>query len=229
MEFDYYYNNVPGDGLCRNNLIYTSLMSKDQKTFCQWYYNDPVYHKKENQVVDPALMNEKWARELCYLNFMATHYPDLVPEIKEIDLINKKIYLKVDGPDFWQQALDMGGFQKVLPDWEEQMLNIFKAHKESGLWKFSLHPSSYFVVDGKLKSINYFFCHGAEDKPFSLQDVESHIYVTRQEILKGVMKKLGYAWDQKLPFHKVQRLALESFRVNFPDSFTDKAIDLLDV
>jgi hypothetical protein len=77
-DYDYYYNNVPGNGLCRNNLIYTSLISKDKKTFVQWYYNDTEYHQGKNQVVDPALMEEKWAREVKYLNLMASHYPDLV-------------------------------------------------------------------------------------------------------------------------------------------------------
>jgi len=230
MDFEYYYNNVPGDGLCRNNLIYTSLISKDKKTFCQWYHNDTEYHKGKNQVVDPELMNEKWLREVNYLTQMRNVFPDLVPKILEIDLDRKKIFLEIDGVDFWQQSIDNSGrYDVVLPDWQEQMLDIFKAHKQLGFWKYSLHPSSYFVVNGKLKSINYFFCYGRNDSPFSLKDVESHIYSTRQDILKGVMSKMGYAWDQVIPFHKIQRLALESFRVNFPDSFTDRAIDLLDV
>ena len=29
----YYYNNVPGKGLCRNNLIYTSLINEDKTEF----------------------------------------------------------------------------------------------------------------------------------------------------------------------------------------------------
>ena len=33
MKYKYYYNNVPGIGLCRNNLIYTSLISEDNKIF----------------------------------------------------------------------------------------------------------------------------------------------------------------------------------------------------
>jgi len=37
-DFEYYYNFVPGKGMCRNNLIYTSLISPDGLTFCQWYY-----------------------------------------------------------------------------------------------------------------------------------------------------------------------------------------------
>ncbi len=62
MKYEYYYNNVPGKGKCRNNLIYTSLISQDKKTFVQWYYNDGKYHQGQNQVVDPKLMEEKWER-----------------------------------------------------------------------------------------------------------------------------------------------------------------------
>ena len=58
MKYDYYYNRVPGQGNQRNNLIYTSLMSEDQKTFVQWYYNDTEYHQGQNEVVDPSRMEE---------------------------------------------------------------------------------------------------------------------------------------------------------------------------
>jgi len=84
--YEYYYNNVPGIGLCRNNLIYTSLISKDKKVFCQWYHNDSEYHKGQNQIVDPALMQEKWLREVNYLTQMRNAYSELVPVIKNIDL-----------------------------------------------------------------------------------------------------------------------------------------------
>jgi hypothetical protein len=109
------------------------------------------------------------------------------------------------------------------------MLNIFNAHKSRGWFKYSLHPSSYFIVDGQLKSINYFFTYHKDEPRFSLQDVESHIYTTRQEILKKIMGDMGYAWDEPLPFEKIQRLALESFSNNFPREFIDNAIELLNV
>ena len=159
-NFEYYYNNTPDHGLVRNNLIYTSLISKDKKTFVQWYYNDTEYHQGKNQIIDKDLMSEKWAKELYFLNQMATNKSDLVPKILDIDLNEKKIYLKIDGVDFWQRSLDNNcNFDQVLPDWQDQMLAILQAHKDLGFYKYSLHPSSYFIVDGQLKSINYFFCH----------------------------------------------------------------------
>ena len=72
MNYEYYYNNVPGDGPSRNNLIYTSLISTDKKTFVQWYYNDVTYHKNQNQVVDPAKMEENGCVKLTTLHTCVT-------------------------------------------------------------------------------------------------------------------------------------------------------------
>lgn len=223
-NFEYYYNNVPGQGLCRNNLIYTSLMSKDRKTFVQWYYNDINYHKKENQVVDPAKMEEKWLREVNYLTHMRNHFPDLVPKIINIDLDSKKIYLEVDGPDFWEMAeCDQKNYDKVLPDWQDQMLNIISAHKKLGLHKYSMHPSSYFIVDGKLKSINYFFTYRDFEPNISIADVESHIYSTRQEEMRKHIKSLGIEWTEPQPWSVFDLLCWESFKTNYPSDFIEKA------
>jgi len=225
-KFEYYYNNVPGHGLCRNNLVYTSLISADKKTFCQHYVNDPVYHMGQN-TVDPALMNDKWARELCWLNHMATWYPDLVPEIQDIDLLNKKIYLRVDGVDFWERAGCLTeNFDNVLPDWQEQMLNIIKVHHNEGMFKYSMHPSSYFVVDGKLKSINYFFTYSKDEGPIKISDHQSHLSEIRQADLRKKVEALGMEWDAVTPLKDLEYLCWESFRTNYPNEFVKKVHNL---
>lgn len=223
MKYDYYYNNVPGQGLCRNNLIYTSLISTDKKTFVQWYFNDEKYHGGKNQVVDPSKMQEKWLREVNYLTHMRNNFPDLVPVIKNIDLDNRKIFLEIDGPDFWELAgCDHNNFDNVLPDWQEQMINIIKAHKSLGMYKYSMHPSSYFVVNGKLKSINYFFAYRDIEPRFSIKDVESHIYSSRQDEMRKYLDSLGIKWDEPQPYELLEQLCWESFRTNYPADFIER-------
>jgi hypothetical protein len=226
-QFEYYYNNVPGKGLCRNNLIYTSLISRDRKTFCQWYYNDENYHGGHNEVVDTGLMEEKWHREVKFLSIMAKNYPNHVPTIDTIDHINKKIYFDIDGVDFWEQAnCSKNNYSKVLPNWREQMLEIIQAHANLGIYKYSMHPSSYFVVDGKLKSINYFFCYTNDDKQISLTNVMSHISISRRESLFPIMNKLGIDVNNITPFLDIQTLAFESFKTDFPADMMDKACSI---
>lgn len=227
MKYEYYYNNVPGKGKCRNNLIYTSLISEDKKTFVQWYYNDGQYHRGQNQVVDPNLMEEKWEREVDFLKLMDGSFPIHVPKILDIDYSQRKIYLQVDGPDFWEQAgCVTENYSQVLPDWEDQMLEIIQAHKFMNLYKYSMHPSSYFVVGGKLKSINYFFTYHKDEPNISIKDVESHIYSSRQQEMKKHLMSLGIEWDQPQRFEILEKLCWQSFRNNYPEEFIDKILCL---
>lgn len=222
-DFEYYYNNVPGKGLCRNNLIYTSLINKDKTVFCQHYSNDTEYHKGQNQIVDPSLMEEKWLREVNYITQMRNQYPELVPEITHVDLSNRKLFFKIQGVDFWQQTLDNTcTYDDILPNWRVQMLDIFKAHKALGIYKYSLHPSSYFIVNGQLKSINYFFCYNNSSAPISLRSVMSHISEDRQADLFPKMSALGIDVDALTPHEQIQQLAFESFKTNFPADFMDE-------
>lgn len=223
-NFEYYYNLVPGKGLCRNNLIYTSLISQDRKTFCQWYHNDTEYHKDQNQVIDPTLMEEKWNREIQFINMMSKAYPDFVPKILDIDPVNRKLYLEIDGPDMWELVGCQGtDYSKVVPDWSDQMLAIMQAHKDLGIYKYSLHPSSYFVVNGQLKSINYFFCYTDSDSEISLKSVLSHISEDRQKDLFPKMTVAGIDINRPTKFTNIQQLAFDSFKTNFPEAVMDRA------
>jgi len=227
MKYQYYYNITPEAGKVRNNLVYTSLISEDKKTFVQWYHNDTEYHMGMNEVVDPELMEAKWLREVNFLTQMRNKYPELIPEILEINFRDHKIYLRVDGVDFWQQSLDNAiTFDQVLPDWQDQMLNIISAHKSLNLYKYSLHPNSYFIVDGRLKSINYFFTYRGDEPLITIEEHRSHISKNRQQEMASKMKFLGLDWSSKLPFDKLQRLCFESFRANYPDDFIEKAIEV---
>lgn len=226
MDYNYYYNDVPGKGLCRNNLIYTSLADDDLTTFVQWYYNDGVYHKGQNQVIDADKMHEKWVRETHYLKLMSIHYPNLIPKFN-IDETEKKIYLEIQGKDFWNRAKCLTeNYDSVLSDWQDQMLEIINAHKSLGLHKYSMHPSSYFVIDGRLKSINYFFTYHEDEPWISIADVESHIYSTRQDEMRKHLETLGIEWNKPQPWKVMDQLCWNSFRTNYPADFIEKVLNV---
>ena len=223
LNYQYYYNHVPGEGPSRNNLIYTSLMSEDKKTFVQWYYNDGVYHGGQNEVVDPAKMEEKWYREIKYLTLMNDFFPEHIPKLLDINHTEKKIYLEVDGLDFWNRAnCSADNYSSVLPDWQDQMCDIISAHKSLGLHKYSMHPSSYFVVDGKLKSINYFFTYHKDEPVISIKEVESHIHSNRQAEMRKHLETLGISWDKPQSWDTMDLLCWESFRTNYPADFIER-------
>jgi hypothetical protein len=223
MDYEYYYNNVPGVGQTRNNLIYTSLISRDKKTFVMWYHNDSEYHQGYNEVVDQKQMDEKWHREMHFLHNMAFHHPDMVPEILEVNVPERKIYLRIDGLDFWNRAnCTTSNYDNVLPDWQDQMCSIIQAHTNRGWHKYSMHPSSYFVIDGQLKSINYFFTYSSDEQHVSIKEVESHIHSNRQAEMRKHLKTLGIDWGKPQPWEVMDQLCWESFRTNYPTEFIER-------
>jgi hypothetical protein len=91
-----------------------------------------------------------------------------------------------------------------------------------------MHPSSYFVVDGKLKSINYFFTYRENEGPISIADHASHIYSTRQDIMRRQIEQMGLSWDKPESLKTLQMLCFESFRTNYPTDFIEKAKAIYD-
>lgn len=223
-QFEYYYNNVPGKGLCRNNLIYTSLINKDKTVFCKWYYNDTEYHQGQNEVVDPDKMEEKWEREVKFLTRMEKEFSIHVPNIIDIDYTNKKIFFEIEGVDFWEQAgCVQEEFNNVLPNWQDQMLDIIQAHKDIGIYKYSMHPSSYFLVAGKLKSINYFFCYDKDEPGITVGSILSHISEDRRKELLPKMESMGIEMNTIADLNLLQHLCFNSFSNNYPEDFIEKA------
>ncbi len=226
-RFDYYYNNVPNHGKCRNNLVYTSLISHDKKTFCQWYYNDINYHGGKNKVIDPQLMEDKWRRELKFLLKMQKNFPQHVLKIIDIDYASKKIYYQIQDVDFWELSrCSPSNYSNIVPNWDKQLLEIIQSHYTLNFFKFSLHPSSYFVIDGKLKSINYFFCYSFLEPDLKIKNIFSHISENRLNKLIPLMKRMDIDFTKPEPLHKIQMLAFETFKTDFPDYIMDKAKEI---
>jgi hypothetical protein len=86
-----------------------------------------------------------------------------------------------------------------------------------------MHPSSYFVVEGRLKSINYFFTYHESERNITIGDVESHIHVTRQEEMRKHIDSLEIRWNEKQSWETFDNLCWESFRTNYPSDFIEKA------
>ena len=117
-------------------------------------------------------------------------------------------------------------FNKIRDFVLNEMLNIIKAHKSLGIHKYSMHPSSYFVVDGKLKSINYFFTYHKDEPNISIADVESHIYSTRQDEMRKHLDTLNIEWDKPQSWDTMDKLCWQSFRTNYPDDFINTILEI---
>jgi hypothetical protein len=103
------------------------------------------------------------------------------------------------------------------------MLDIIRSYKTLGVYKMSMHPSSYFIVDGKMKGINYFFCYTDHDEEITMSSLMSHISKDRQKTLQPIFDSLKINPDELTPFWKIQTLTFETFKTNFLDSVMEQA------
>jgi hypothetical protein len=218
--FEYYYNNVPDKGLCRNNLVYTSLIDRKNNFFKIRYKTDQLYHNGE--CLSQHVLDKKWKKELVF-----SVYNNTCLEIESIDIQKQEIVFYIEGDDFWQQAnCNVENYSKVVPDWEEQMLDILQSIRSQGFWKFSLHPSSYFIIEGKLRTINHFFCYQDNEPNIPTTEVLDHISEDRKNKLFNYYKENNIDIHTKLPYTEYAKICLESFRANYTDSFIDKAKEI---
>lgn len=223
--FEYYYNSVPGVGTCRNNLVYTSKIDRQAGLFSIHYTYDQTYHM--NNCLEEDALARKWKRELNFTKQMHTAFPHHVLNISSINESKRKIVFNIEGEDFWQMAnCDEKNYSNVLPDWQEQILQILKDYRHANIWKYSLHPSSFFIVKGKLKSINHFFCYNTIEPHVAITEVLDHISDNRKTKLLQYLKTNNISPTQKAPWEYYAQICLDSFKSNYPSSFIEKAKEI---
>lgn len=223
--FEYYYNHVPGAGLCRNNLVYTSKIDRQNKLFSVHYTYDQMYHM--NKCLSEDALEIRWQREIKFTKQMIKSFPEHVLEIKHINMDTREIIFNIKGDDFWQLAnCNHENYNDVLPDWQEQIIKILKDYRRAGIWKYSLHPSSFFVVDGKLKNINHFFCYNDNEQHVAITEVLDHISDDRKDKLLKYLDAKNIQVTDSAPWGTYAQICLESFKSNYPTGFIERAKEI---
>lgn len=223
--FEYYYNHVPGVGLCRNNLVYTSKIDRQNKLFSVHYTYDQMYHM--NKCLSEDALEIRWQREIKFTKQMIKSFPEHVLEIKHINMDTREIIFNIKGDDFWQLAnCNHENYNDVLPDWQEQIIKILKDYRRAGIWKYSLHPSSFFVVDGKLKNINHFFCYNDNEQHVAITEVLDHISDDRKDKLLKYLDAKNIQVTDSAPWGTYAQICLESFKSNYPTGFIERAKEI---
>lgn len=217
--WDYYWNEELDDRY-RANLVYTSLVSADRKTFCMRFHRDPAYHSnlEENKLWTEEILQDRFDREL-EMHRKASAIMSTV-EILEVDYTTREIYIRWPGDDFYMQGY-RSNYDTVLPDWQEQIKEAFRKMWGAGLCKFSMHPNSWLVFDdGILRPFNWFFTIDVSEGPKSVNDYIIQLSDQRQE-------KLGdLDLDQKYSIWDLQEICLHSFRHNYPSNLIDELIQI---
>jgi len=216
-KWDLYYN-LEGDQPVRANLVYTPYISPDQKTICMSFNRDIAYHKypEENVMWTEELLSDRFNKELEFHKLASMTMPTL--RLLDADTTKREVYFEWHGADFFMQGLAAGGYDNVLPDWQEQWLSLIEKMWAANIYKISLHPNSWIAHDGKLIPFNWFFCYHKNSSPVTVQSLLLQISSGRQEKLAGI--------ELETPFTPIQlqTIAFNSFRQNYPKELIEKSV-----
>jgi hypothetical protein len=159
LKFDY------AGSLCMAQQTYEPLISPDGKTFCKNYAWPNEYQYRET--LDRPLYTKEvvdwfWTNELMWIEHFK-HKP-YAPEILEIDLINKRIFLKWYGASCNQIIYS----KKHWPenDWRQKIKDIILDQYNEGVYKLTMYPHCHYIdKDNNMRAIDWYGCVSV-DTPF---------------------------------------------------------------
>lgn len=222
MNWDRYYN-IEGDETVKANLVYTPYVSPDRKTFCMEFHRNPLYHTdlEENKNWSEEDLQERFDRELRFRNRAAMVMP--VVNIIDVDYFKRRIFLDWPGDDFYMMAQKAGGYDLVLPDWQEQWAALIKKMWSVNILKISLHPNSWIIRNNTLVPFNWFYSYDVHES-VTIRSMLKQISAGRQEKMLPLLEQYGLDLDTAYPIKNLQTIAFNSFRTNYPESLIDNII-----
>lgn len=224
-NWNYYYNVDNGQQI-RANLVYTPLVSSDNKNFCMWFYRDYKYHFdiEQNKKWTEELLTDRFNKELKYWKIAKEYVPTL--EIIDVDFNQRKIIIEWPGDDFYMQSYNKDK-DHVLKNWKYYWKCNLKKLWENNVVKLSLHPNSWVVKDGMLVPFNWFFCYDRDTGNDCLNDLLIQISDNRLEKLYDLYKMLGLDPTKHYSADELQIIALNSFKSNYDEDLIKEALTLL--
>lgn len=219
-----HYYNLEGTEQVRANLVYTPYVSPDKKTFCMSFNREEGYHiyVHENFKWTDELLSDRFNRELLFYARASKVVPTL--DLVDVDTANRRIFLKWHGDDFYMQGLTANGYDNVLPNWQEQWTNLITTMWDANILKCSLHPNSWVAVDGVLTPFNWFFCFDKAETGITIRSLLLQISDSRQDKLIEVLNSAGLDIDKPYASVDLQKVALESFKSNYPEELINNLI-----
>ena len=154
MNWEYCYKIQDGV-LTNTNLLYSPLKNTLGDTLCMsWDVNDP--YQSNNESLTQDLIDFFFEREVKYLSIFKDK--PWAPEIKEVDLNNKKIFIEWNNISL--NAIinnDNLDLNNECPNWKEQIFNILSDINNAGYYKLALYPHCFFLnKEGLIKTIDFY-------------------------------------------------------------------------
>lgn len=138
------------------NMLYTPLVSPEGNILCM-IYDESHEYQHESTGITKELVDFFFEREVKYLQRFQEY--EWAPRILEVDLENRRVFIEFNNETINHVILTDGrSLDNECPDWKEQIFTIVKDIDDAGYYKMALYPHCFFIVDGKIKTIDFYSC-----------------------------------------------------------------------
>lgn len=174
--YKYTEDGVPG---AMSQQTYEPLISPDGKTFCANYDWQNTYQRKwqpDRVGYTQDVVEYFFFKEVEYAHrFLGRSW---APEIEEIDIANKRIFYKWNGPTC-NEILYTGG--KLPKFWKNDVHHMIMNAYESGVYKLTMYPHCCFYDNnGVLRTIDMYGCVEVSDPFIEAKYMDGIIHSTAQ-------------------------------------------------
>ena len=200
MIWNQYFKLDEQGNRCMAQQTYEPLVSEDGKTFCKNYDQDNEYQKLTGyprplytrEVVDWFFNNEiKW------LEFFKNK--PYAPEVVDIDLKNKKIYIKwynetcnqiMYGGKFWPKDI-----------WKQQIKDIITDQYQDGVYKLTMYPHCHYIDDqNNMRAIDWYGCVPVSDPFVEAVYMDGIIHETAKFRLDETGDQIDHRYNLEIMF-----------------------------
>lgn len=172
--WEYFYKvDYRGGHKVTTNMLYTPSVNLDRTLMCMlWDETHP--YQEENTRLTKELVDFFFERELVHLNKFQKF--DWAARLIEVDHDNRKIFIEFTGETFNDilsnpdRSLDL-----ECPTWKEQIFKILQDIVSAGYYKMALYPHCFFLVNGQVKTFDFYSCISKEERYIKKSIIEGLI------------------------------------------------------
>lgn len=206
MNWQPYLKLSPERHFCMAQQTYEPLVSSDGKTFCK-NYNFPNQYQyietKHRPLYTKEVVDWFWANELTWIEYFKDK--PYAPEILDIDLINKKIYLK-----WYDKSCNQviySGMHWPQEQWRKQIKDIIVDQYNEGVFKLTMYPHCHYISnDENMRAIDWYGCVPINSPYIKEKYMQGIIHETAQFRLE----ETGPAVDQVLNLETMFKRSLRT-------------------
>lgn len=179
MNWYPYLKSNPDGSPAMAQQTYEPLISSDGAVFCKNYNWDNAYQRmyEERPLYTPEVVEWFFQNELQYLEYFK--YKSYAPEILDIDVNNKKIYLK-----WYEKSCNQiiySGESWPEQDWLTQIKSIMLDQYNEGIYKLTMYPHCHYIDStGNMRAIDWYGCVPVNNPVITEQNMKGIIHETAQ-------------------------------------------------